>query len=181
MSEEIAISIDKKIEDTESKIEELTQSIHLAKKEVQRVVELNAELSSNAQKARAETQAMGRGLGGLLLGSKFRGSRRREAASINADIAKQVAEQRDLIRERKQNAQNVVTRLQFQLKELKDEVKSLKLQRKQILEGEKKSVNKVKLATESMKALEKLHDLYQIGILTQEEYEAKRHAIMSKI
>ena len=52
------INIETQIENIELQIKRLTDSLYLAKREVQSWVETNSDLSISAQKARAETQAM---------------------------------------------------------------------------------------------------------------------------
>ncbi len=101
-------SIDKQIGNTETQISQLIVRLENAKRDVQEWVDVNSSLSLSAQTARAETQSMGRGLGGALLGSKYRAASRRAAASVNANIAREVAEKSARIKEGKQNAQEIV-------------------------------------------------------------------------
>jgi len=193
------INIETQIENIELQIEKLTDSLYLAKREVQSWVETNSDLSISAQKARAETQAMGRGLGGLLLGAKYRGAVRQNAASKNAEIAKQVAQKREQIRDGKQIAQNKVRAIQGQIRTLKGNLKSLKEQKKDLkdefknLNTEEKRnsakqkqsgrqiKNEMKSGNESMEAAKKLYDLYQMGVLTKEEYDLKVHTLYKSL
>lgn len=174
-------SINQSIFRIESQIEQLTVNLDEAKKTVQTWVDANADLSESAQQARANTQAMGRGVGGLLLGSKFRAARRREAAYLNAQIARDVAERRMQVRLGKQNAQEKVKQIQDQLKQLRAELKLLKVQKKEAFGGAKRPIQSAKMPNESLKLMKKLHDLYETGLLTQEEYEQKRQKIISQI
>ncbi len=190
------INIETQIENIELQIKRLTDSLYLAKREVQSWVETNSDLSISAQKARAETQAMGRGLDGLLFGSKYRGAVRQNAASKNAEIAKQVAQKREQIRDGKQIAQNKVRTIQEQIrklkgglkslkeqkKDLKDELKNLNIEEKRNSAKQKQSVREtIKSGNESMEAAKKLYDLYQMGILTKEEYDLKVHTLYKSL
>ena len=193
------INIEAQIENIELQIKRLTDSLYLVKREVQSWVETNSDLSISAQKARAETQAMGRGLDGLLFGSKYRGAVRQNAATKNAEIAKQVAQKREQIRDGKQIAQNKVRTIQEQIRKLKGSLKSLKEQKKDLKDElknlnteekrnsakQKQSVretkNEIKSGNDSMEAAKKLYDLYQMGILTKEEYDVKVHTLYKSL
>jgi hypothetical protein len=83
----------------QEKIASLTVKLGEAKLAVKHYSDLSARLAQNAAEERAKTQGMGRGLGGVLLGSKYRASQRTQAARINASIAKQV--QRNELRSEK--------------------------------------------------------------------------------
>lgn len=173
-------TIDQQITNTETQISQLTVRLENAKKDVQEWVDANSSLSLSAQKARAETQSMGRGLGGALLGAKYRASCRRTAASANASIAREVAARRAKITEGKQKSQEIVRQIQAQISLLKDELKTLKSQRKS-LSSTKKSTQTVQSSSRSLMLLEKLNEAYQMGLLTQEEYEEKRKKIVDQI
>ncbi|MBD2055424.1 SHOCT domain-containing protein [Oculatella sp. FACHB-28] len=173
-------TIDQQIANTETQISQLVIRLENAKRDVQEWVDANSSLSLSAAKARAETQSLGRGLGGVLLGSGYRASCRRAAASANAGIARKVAAKRAEIKQGKQNAQEVVRQVQFQISLLKDELKTLKSQRKS-LSPTKKSNQTVQTASRSLVLLEKLSEAYQMGLLTQEEYEEKRKKIVDEI
>ena len=193
------INIETQIENIDLQIKKLTDSLYLAKKEVHGWIETNSDLSISAQKARAETQAMGRGLDGLLFGSKYRGAVRQNAASKNAEIAKQVAQKREQIRDGKQIAQNKVRTIQEQIrklkgnlkslneqkKDLKDELKNLNTEKRRKSSQQKQSVretkNETKSGNESIEAAKKLYDLYQMGILTKEEYDQKLHTLYKSL
>ncbi len=173
-------TIDQQIADTEAQISQLTVRLENAKRDVQEWVDANSSLSLSAQQARAETQSMGRGLGGVLLGSKYRASCRRTAASVNANIAREVAAKRARIKEGKQNTQEIVRQIQAQISLLKDELKTLKSQQKSFF-STKKSAQTVQSSSRSLVLLEKLNEAYQMGLLTQEEYEEKRKKIVDQI
>lgn len=162
----------------QDKIAFLTTKLEQAKLEVKKYTDLSAHLSQNAAKARAETQGMGRGLGGLILGSKYRASQRSQAARINASIAKQMAEKRGQIGEEKRKAQARVRQIQSELRATKEEYKSLT--------ALAKSQNKAKAITadataDSLGLLEKLKEAYDLGLLTEQEYEEKRRKIASSL
>ena len=104
-------TIEQLIAEKEAQISQLTIRLDNAKRDVQEWVDANSSLSLSAQKARAETQSMGRGLGGALLGAKYRASCRQAAASANANIAREVAATRTKIKEGKQKAQELVRQI----------------------------------------------------------------------
>src|SRR6185436_15568739 len=109
----------------EEKIASLKTNLEQAKLAVKQWSDSSAHLSQNAAEARAKNQGMGRGLGGLLLGSKFRASQRSQAARLNASIAMQVAEKRAKIAEGKSEAQDLVRRIQAELTATKEQYRSL--------------------------------------------------------
>lgn len=100
-----------------SEIESITNQIEEAKQMVQQWADAATNLSLNAAEARANNQSKGRGIGGALLGAKFRAAMRKDAAASNARIAKEVAEKRIAIAEGKRSAQDMVKQLQAQLTE----------------------------------------------------------------
>ena len=173
-------TIDQQIAYTEAEISQLIVRLENSKRDVQEWVDANSSLSLSAQEARAETQSMGRGLGGTLLGPTYRALRRRTAASANANIAREVVAKRARIKEGKQQAQEIVRQIQAQISLLKDELKTLKSQRK-LLFSKKKDTQTVQASSRSLMLLEKLNEAYQIGLLTQEEYEEKRKKIVDQI
>ena len=173
-------TVARQIADTEAQISQLTVRLENAKRDVQEWVDANSSLSLSAQKARAETQSTGRGLGGALLGSKYRASCRRTAASANANLAREVVAKRARIKEGKQNAQEIVRQIQAQISLLKDELRTLKSERKS-LSSTKKPTQTVQSSSRSLMLLEKLNEAYQMGLLTQEEYEEKRKKIVEQI
>lgn len=173
-------TIDQQIAHIEAEISQLIVRLGNSKRDVQEWVDANSSLSLSAQEARAETQSMGRGLGGTLLGSKYRALCRRTAASANANIAREVVAKRARIKEGKQQAQEIVRQIQAQISLLKDELKTLKSQRKSLF-SKKKDTQTVQASSRSLMLLEKLNEAYQIGLLTQEEYEEKRKKIVDQI
>jgi hypothetical protein len=173
-------TIDQQISAMEAQISQLDMRLVNAKRDVQQWVDANSSLSLSVQQARAETQSMGRGLGGALLGSQYRASRRREAAYKNAGIAREVAAKRAEIKQKKQNAQEFVRQIQAQMSLSKDKLKVLKSQQKS-LSSNKKSAQVVQSSSRSLTLLEKLSEAHQIGLLTKEEYEEKRKKIVEQI
>jgi chromosome segregation ATPase len=172
--------LEQQISAIEAQISQLNRRLVNAKQEVQQWIDANSSLSTAVQQARAETQSMGRGLGGALLGSQYRASRRREAACKNAGIAREVAAKRAEIKQGKQNAQEAVRQIQAQISLLKDKLKALKSQKK-TLSSDRKSAQTVQSSSRSLTLLEKLSEAYQIGLLTKEEYEEKRKKIVEQI
>ena len=164
----------------EAQISQLNMRLVNAKRDVQQWVDANSSLSLSVQQARAETQSMGRGLGGALFGSQYRASRRREAACKNAGIAREVAAKRAEIKQGKQNAQEVVRQIQAQMSLSKDKLKALRSQQKSS-SSNKKSAQTVQSSSRSLSLLEKLSEVHQMGLLTEEEYEEKRKKIIEQI
>ena len=101
-------TLERRISEVEAQLSQLTSQLEGAKQNVQSWVDANSSLSLSAAQARAQTQSMGRGLGGALLGAKYRAARRKEAASYNAGIARNVVDKRAEIKQGKQNAQELV-------------------------------------------------------------------------
>jgi hypothetical protein len=162
----------------EEKMASLKEKLEQARLAVKHWSDLSARLSQNAAEARAKTQGMGRGIGGIILGSKYRASQRRDAARINASIAKQVAEKRGQIGEEKVKAQALVRQLQAELTTTKEQYRSLT--------ALAKSQNKTKTITakatiDSVELLKGLKEAYDLGLLTEVEYEEKRKKIVSSI
>jgi len=171
-------SLNQEITATEQKVTELTKHLEQAKGVVQQWTGANASLSLSAAAARAENQSSGRGLLGAFLGSKFRSTMRRAAASSNAAIAKDVAEKRAKIAEGKREAQNLVKQLQSELTDAKQELKALMSGRKAAV---KVKTETTKTAKESLSLLQKLKEAYDAGILTEQEYEEKPQKLVSSI
>ncbi|PZD73946.1 hypothetical protein C1752_01563 [Acaryochloris thomasi RCC1774] len=175
--EQSVSAIEQNISATESQISHLTLRLEKAKEEVQEWVEANAALSQSATEARAETQSMGRGLGGAILGSKYRAASRRTAASINAGIARDVASKRAQIKEGKRIAQAIAKDIKSQISQLKADLKCLKSQKKELSSKKKET----KQSVQSLNLLQKLHEVYELGLLTEGEYEEKRQKLVEKI
>ena len=172
--------VDQQIVDVESQIYELTSKLEEARETVQRWVDENSSLSQSAAAERAKTQSMGRGDWGMVLGAKFRASRRQQAAQLNAQIANTVAARRAKIKQGKQNAQELVRQIQAEITQLKSDLKLLKSQRKAI-GSTKKPSQSVQASSRSLLLLEKLNEAYQMGLLTEEEFEEKRRKIVDQI
>jgi hypothetical protein len=166
------------LEALQEKIASLTVKIGEAKLAVKQYSDLSARLAQNAAEERAKTQGMGRGLGGIILGSKYRASQRSQAARINASIAKQVAEKRAKIGEGKREAQALVRRIQAELTATKEQYRSLTAVAKS--QNKAKSIT-TKATNDSVGLLKKLKEAYDLGLLTEEEYEEKRKKIVSAI
>lgn len=149
-----------------------------AKQYVRNWINASTELTRNAAQARAKNQAQGRGIGAAFLGSKYRAAVRFSAASSNAAIAKEVAKKRAQIAEGKMKAQAQVRRIQIELAKAKE--------RRRELIALSKSTSKTKAAvvkgtTDSNVLLKKLKEAYELGLLTEQEYEEKRKKLVSNI
>lgn len=171
-------SLDQEIAALREEVERLNREIERGKEIVQSWVDASTNLSLSAAEARAKNQAAGRGLGGALLGAKYRSAVRKAAARSNAQIAQEVAAKRASIVEGKRNAQEHVKRLRAQLAETKARLKVLTAER---TAASKNKAAAVTTATSSLTLLEKLKEAYDLGLLTDEEYEEKRRKLVSQI
>ena len=160
------------------KIDTLQVKLENAKLVVKQWTNASTQLARNAAEARAKTQGMGRGLGGALLGSKFRASMRSSAARENAAIAKQVADKRANISVGKMQAQEAVRRLQAELNLAKERQKSVKAIAKT---QTKTKTSVIKSKIDSIALLEKLKEAYDLGLLNEQEYEQKRQKLISEL
>jgi hypothetical protein len=154
----------------------LTTKLEQAKLEVSEWTDASARLSQSAAEARARNQGLGRGVGGLILGSKFRTSMRSAAVRSNAAIAQDVVKKRAKIAEGKRQAQEHVRLIQSELSEAKKQYKSL------VALGKTQSKSKnsaIKESVDSIDLLQKLKEAHDLGLLTEEEFELKRQKIVS--
>jgi len=162
----------------ENEIASLKNSLEQAKNNVRSWTEASASLSRSASEARAKNQGMGRGLGGAILGKSFRSAMRSSAAASNAAIAKEVAKKRAKIAEEKGRAQSLVRQIQTELTSKKEQYKTLS----SLIKSENKTkINTAKTTLDSVGLLKKLKEAYELGFLTEDEYEEKRKKIVSSI
>lgn len=166
------------IEALEEQIVFINSQLADAKKSVEEWTEANASLSRSAAEARANNQGMGRGIMGGLLGSKYRGTMRRVAATSNAAIAKEVAEKRAKIAEGKRNSQELVRQLKAQLADANKELKSLTSGTR--TKARTKSA-KAKASAASLDLLKKLKEAHEAGLLSESEFESKRKKLIEEI
>jgi len=162
----------------DAEIEALQIKLEQAKLVVKQWTDTSTQLARNVAEARAKTQGMGRGLGGAILGSKFRASMRHSAAQTNARISKEVAEKRAKIAVGKMQAQEVVRETQVALSSAKERRKALVALTKTQKQN-KAAATKDKMG--SLTLLEKLKEAHDLGLLTEEEYEAKRQKLVSDL
>jgi hypothetical protein len=162
----------------EERVATLTTRLAEAKDVVQGWVDTGGNLSRNAAEARAKNQGAGRGIGGVLLGSKLRASMRRAAAASNAQIAKEVADKRSRIADGKREAQAVVKQLQQELLAAKSELKAATARARR---GRDDGVTLADQTTSSLDLLHKLKDAKDAGLLSEAEFEEKRRKLVSKI
>ena len=162
----------------ENEIASLKINLEKARLVVRQWSDNSASLSQSAAEARAKNQGYGRGFGGALLGSKFRASMRSAAANSNAAIAKQVANKRTQIAKGKGEAQALVRQIQSELTIKKEQYRSLTVLTKS--QNKTKETN-AKTTTNSVGLLKKLKEVYDLGLLTEQEYEEKRKKIVSSI
>ncbi len=158
----------------EKEIEALVYKLEQAKQTTIQWADASVSLSRSAAEARAKNQGMGRGIGGILLGSKFRSAMRSAAAISNAAIAKDVAEKRSRITEGKRESQEIVRSIKTGLAVKKQLLKSLKA----IV---KPNSSPVKASVDSVALLKKLKEAHDLGLLTDDEYEQKRKKLVLSI
>jgi hypothetical protein len=157
------------------RIAHLTSQLEQARLGVKQWSDAAAHLSQSAAEARATTQGYGRGIGGALLGAKFRANMRHQATIRNAAIAKDVAEKRGKIADGKSKAQALVRRIQAELATTKEQYRSLTALAK--TQG-KPNISAAKESTETIALLHKLKEAYDLGLLTEQEYEEKRQKLV---
>lgn len=169
------------IHSVQEQIDRLIADIERAKADVQSWVDTSARLSQSATEARAKNQGMGRGLGGALLGAKYRSAMRRAASSSNAAIAKDVAEKKAQIADGKRRAQENVKALQARLADAKARLKELSAERKSREKESAKAAKATQTSAKSLGLLEKLKEAHELGLLTDQEYEEKRRKLVAQI
>jgi hypothetical protein len=167
-----------KITQLQQRITQLTQQLEQARLVVKHWTDTSAQLSLNAADARAKNQGLGRGLGGALLGSKYRSVMRSAAANSNASISKEVAQKRAKIAAEKSRAQEVVRRIQEELKASKEQYRIITSNERAHL---KEKSAAVKRSTESIDLLQKLKEAHDLGLLTDEEFELKRKKLVDNV
>jgi hypothetical protein len=159
------------IQAAENELAQLESLLLEAKGVVQSYVESNSRLSRSAAEERARNQGAGRGFLSGFLGSKYRGVMRASAAASNASIAADVAQKRTAIADGKIQAQEVVRNIQAQLAGAKSKLKSLNSEHQKT--ARKKPVV-LKDASETLDLLKKLKQAHSDGLLTDDEFDAKR-------
>lgn len=132
-----------------------------------------ARLSQSAAEERAKNSQAGRGFIGGLLGSKYRGAVRQSAAASNASISREVAKKRGEILEIKHVAKERERGIKVRLSDLKKQIK--------ILEKNNSHNNEKSSALKNVDLLKKIKEAYDMGILTDAEYEAKRSVLVADI
>jgi len=201
------VRVSEVVELLQERVATLNKSLAEAKDAVQRWVERREELFSEAALDRAENQGRGRGpeptvgFFDVLLGraeSKIRAAKahrageRKLAGDSNAEIAKNVAEERARIADGKREAQAVVAKLQQQLVVAKGELKSAKARAKRSADDEATvadqadaSVDRanasIDQANASLDLLKKLKEAKDAGLLSEAEFEEKRRKLLSMI
>ena len=170
--------LDQEIAAVQEEIERLTREVARGKEILQTWIDAGTQLSLNSAEARAKNQGAGKGLGGMILGARYRASVRKAAALSNAKIAQDVAAKRTRIAEGKRSAQEFIKLTQAQLAETKARLKVLTAERRTISKSRGTTVAE---ATKSLTLLEKLKEAYELGLLTEDEYEQKRRDLVSRI
>lgn len=144
------------------------------------------DLANDAAAQRADNAMRGRGLGGMLLGAKYRASERRSAASSNASLSRTVAEKRANITARKQQVQADIQAEKRKIAELKLALKQAKVEARQAAKSAstaERSPAVPEATTAAIDAndpalikqrLQSLKAAYGAGALTAVEYETAR-------
>jgi len=166
------------IQALEQRIASLTMRLAEAKNSVAQWNDANKALSLSAAQERAKNQEAGRGLLSGFLGPKFRSAMRAGAAASNAAIAKEVAEKRAHIADRKRESQDLARQVQEELADAKRQLKSLTAGAKAKASTK---ITKTKAAHDSLTLLQKLKEARDAGLLTQEEFEAKRTKLVADL
>jgi hypothetical protein len=174
----IIAKVPNQLEILEQEISNLTNKLQQAKLVVKEWTDTSVRLSLSAAKDRARNQGMGRGIGGAIFGSKFRSSARSDAARSNAAIAKRVANERAKIAAGKMRAQENVRNIQAELTSAKERYKLLSTQ---IKSKSKISTTPARKKLELVTLLQKLKEAYDLGLLTEQEYNEKRQKIVSEL
>jgi len=89
-----------------------------------------------------------------------------------------VAEKRSQIGNEKRKAQAIVQKIQSELKSTKEQYKSLTALAKS---QNKAQAITTKATADSVELLKKLKEAYDLGLITEQEYEEKRQKIVSSI
>ena len=128
--------------------------------------EAGQNLALTAAEAHAKNRAAGLGWGGILFGSKYRAIERRSATRSNARISQEAVKKRAQVTEGKRAAKEVETAIKNQLAEAKARLRMLQGSTKKTVSICAKPHSGVSL----LKSLKEAHDL---GLLTDDEYNAK--------
>ncbi len=169
---------DESLEQLQIRIKELSSQLEEAKQAVRNYSQLLTELNQSAAEERAKNQGAGRGLDGMIFGSKYRASQRRAAAASNARISKELAKKRGVILEKKTAAQAFVQSIQTELKTTKEEYNALE----SAIKAKNATItHKSKTSMDSVALLKKLKEAHDLGLLTDEEFEEKRKKLVSEI
>ena len=158
-----------------SRIDQLAAQLVRASDELREWQSAASSLSQQAALARSENQGAGRGLGGMLLGPKYRAAARRVAANSNADIARQLAQKRVTIAQEKARAQTQIRTLKSELFALRAEFKN---RAKPARSVSKARLGAVASVSKELSLLTKLKEAYDLGLLTAAEFEQKKRQLL---
>ena len=158
-----------RLEVAEQLVGDLERQLTQIRDVIRQWTDAGQSLALSAAEAHAKNRGAGLGLGGILFGAKYRAIERRSATRSNARISQEAVNNRSKIAEGKRVAKEIETNIKKQLIDAKASVKAL-----QGLARKATSVTRAILSSVSLlKKLKKAHDL---GLLTDEEYDAKRRA-----
>lgn len=173
----------------EAEISDIEGLVFSIKDQIAELRDSSASLTANAAVERARNANLGRGIGGALLGSKYRAAARRAAASSNAGISRDVASKRAQISRSK-------LALQARERELKAHLRDLKLELKHARAGERAATARIDNSTrpdpefakpapaqpplDVKQELRRLKAAHATGELDAIAYERERIALMEQ-
>jgi hypothetical protein len=156
----------------QERLTELENALKIAQDELTQWTRANQELNQAVTEERAKLQGYGNGLGGILLGSKYRASMRRTATMARANIAQEVSQRKAIILDNKQRLQTIIKVLKNEIKEVKDQFKKESLSRKKNKIAEKKVTTVNQLA--------QLSKMYKDGLLSEVEFSLAKRRILTE-
>jgi hypothetical protein len=156
----------------QERLTELENALKVAQDELTQWTRANQELNQAVTEERAKLQGYGNGLGGILLGSKYRASMRRTATMARANIAQEVSQRKAIILDNKQRLQATIKLLKNEIKEIKDQLKKQNLSRKKNKTAEKKVT--------TVNQLGQLSKMYKDGLLSEVEFSLAKRRILTE-
>lgn len=155
----------------ELEVTKLEERLIEAKQSIQQIGDAKIDLSNEVAERRAANQSSTSGFLSGFLGPKYRASVRRAATASNAEITQYAARRRIEL-----------TELQRQIRETEREIRALIAVAKSELRDLQRQLNQAKGSThDAISLLKKLKEAHELGLLTDNEFEEKRKALVAKI
>lgn len=187
---------DQEVARLEARIADLELRIFSIKEELAKLDDASVNLSLDAADRRASNALQGRGLGGALLGAKYRAAARRSAAADNARLSRQVAERRREIAAAKQGWKAQERAVRLEIASLKNDLRSAKALARQAQTAARRNPPVLpspsppksqpdtaapgQISKEELRLrLQKLKALYESGKLTAAQYEHERIMLLT--